>query len=563
MRTVKFLSKKHWVLSGSDDFTVRVFNYHTTEKVKSFEAHGDFIRAMLVHPSEPLLITCSDDTKIKIWNYEKDFALQRTLDEHKHFVLALALNPKDPTKFASGSMDKTVKLWNLTTDGKANMTIAGHKSSVNAIDFYKGDRPHFATGSDDKTVKIWDYQTKQCLATIEAHSMAVTAVYFHPELPVLFSMGEDGKALIHHAHSYNILNTLEYNLGMGWAAAVSPEDRNVIAFGFDEGSVLIKIGSDDPVVSISNGKIIWTKSMEVYSANLKAVEYDSLKDGERVALDPKELGTTEIYPTYLRHSPNSHHFGLCNRKEFIVIKTASFKTVVSGSGTNLIWQNDSDFAVLDNEVITTYKNFEKGESIKLAVTPQRIFEGHLLGVADAEKTLLFDWSELGAALHRIEASAEKVWWDEEGEQMAMATETKFTLYQFSKKSRALSELLTINDKVTSGFFVDRVFYFINKAGKLHFALLGKHFFLGSAEKKQFILGALEQQERLYLFDRNNQVYSHHVPFQLFRQVRLFIEGKAQEPEIPKELRDRIAKCYHGFDLKKQAFQLTESQDHKF
>jgi coatomer subunit beta' len=211
-------------------------------------------------------------------------------------------------------MDKTVKLWNLTTDGKANMTITGHKGSVNAIDFFKGDRPHFATGSDDKTVKIWDYQTKQCLATIESHTMPVTAIHFHPELPIVFSMSEDGKAIIHHSSSYGILNTLEYNLGMGWAVAVSPEDRNIIALGFDEGSVVVKLGSDDPVVSISNGKVIWTKSMEVYAANLKAVDYDSLGDGERVGLDAKELGSAEIYPTYLRHSPNSHHFGLCNRK---------------------------------------------------------------------------------------------------------------------------------------------------------------------------------------------------------------------------------------------------------
>jgi coatomer subunit beta' len=145
---------------------------------------------------------------------------------------------------------------------------------------------------------------------------------------------------------------------------------------------------------------------------LKAVEYDSLGDGEKVSLDPKELGTTEIYPTYLKHSPNSHHFGLCNRREFIVIKTASFKTVISGNGTNLVWSNDTDFAVLDNEVITVYKNFEKGESIKLSVTPQRIFEGHLLGVADADKTILCDWNELGSIIHKIDLSAEKIWWDE-------------------------------------------------------------------------------------------------------------------------------------------------------
>lgn len=287
IRTVKFLCNKHWILAGSDDFQVRVFNYNTMEKVKAFEAHNDFIRAIIVHPTEPYIITSADDAKIKIWNYESGFSLKRTLNEHQHFVLALAFNPKDPSKFASASMDKSVKIWNLTTDGKANLTLTGHKGSVNAVDFYKGDRPHFATGSDDKTIKVWDYQTKQCLSTIEAHTAAVHSVLFHPQLPILFSASEDNRAIVHHSHSYNILNTLEYNLGSVWAVAISPEDRNIIAFGFDEGSVLVKIGSDDPVVSISNGKLIFTKSMEVYSANLKAVDYESLADGEEVPLSSK------------------------------------------------------------------------------------------------------------------------------------------------------------------------------------------------------------------------------------------------------------------------------------
>lgn len=39
------------------------------EKVRSFEAHADFIRCVVVHPVEPYLISCSDDSKIKIWNY--------------------------------------------------------------------------------------------------------------------------------------------------------------------------------------------------------------------------------------------------------------------------------------------------------------------------------------------------------------------------------------------------------------------------------------------------------------------------------------------------------------
>ena len=166
MRAVRFLVSKQWIITGTDDLMVRVYNYNTMEKVFGFEAHKDFIRSIIIHPVEAYMITSSDDSLIKIWNYEKDFSLVRVLEEHKHFVFCLCFNPRDLTKFASGGMDKTVKIWNITTEGKANMTLSGHKSAVTSIDFYRGDRPHLISGSDDCTVKVWDYQTKQCLNTL-------------------------------------------------------------------------------------------------------------------------------------------------------------------------------------------------------------------------------------------------------------------------------------------------------------------------------------------------------------------------------------------------------------
>jgi hypothetical protein len=101
------------------------------------------------------------------------------------------------------------------------------------------------------------------------------------------------------------------------------------------------------------------------------------------------------------------------------------------------------------------------------------------------------------------------------------------VYNFNKKNLSLGEVLSLHDKVTSGVFVDKIFYYINKAGKIHISFLGKSFFLANAEKKQFILGAIDQQERLYLFDRNNNVYSHRLPFELFNQIRIFIMGNAK------------------------------------
>jgi len=57
---VRFVLQKQWIICGSDDFHIRVFNYNTMEKVKEFQAHGDFIRAIIVHPTEPYIISSSD-----------------------------------------------------------------------------------------------------------------------------------------------------------------------------------------------------------------------------------------------------------------------------------------------------------------------------------------------------------------------------------------------------------------------------------------------------------------------------------------------------------------------
>ena len=53
VRTAKFVPRKQWVVCGSDDMFVRVYNYNTMDKVKQFEAHTDYIRWVLPPPQQP------------------------------------------------------------------------------------------------------------------------------------------------------------------------------------------------------------------------------------------------------------------------------------------------------------------------------------------------------------------------------------------------------------------------------------------------------------------------------------------------------------------------------
>jgi WD40 repeat protein len=62
------------------DSQIRVYNYNTSEKITSFEAHPDYIRAIAVHPTQPFVLTASDDMTIKLWDWEKGWKNVRVFE---------------------------------------------------------------------------------------------------------------------------------------------------------------------------------------------------------------------------------------------------------------------------------------------------------------------------------------------------------------------------------------------------------------------------------------------------------------------------------------------------
>ena len=66
-----------------------------------------------------------------------------------------------------------------------------------------------------------------------------------------------------------------------------------------------QLGREEPAMSMdANGKIIWAKHSEVQQANLKAMVDTEIKDGERLPLAVKDMGSCEIYPQTIQHNPN-------------------------------------------------------------------------------------------------------------------------------------------------------------------------------------------------------------------------------------------------------------------
>lgn len=429
VRAGRFISRKNWIVCGSDDFQLRVHNYNTSEKITSFEAHPDYIRAIVVHPTQPFVLTASDDMTIKLWDWERGWKCVQTFEGHSHYVMGLAINPKDTNTFASACLDRTVKIWSLGSS-TANSTLEAHEAKgVNHVDYYpQSDKPYLLTTSDDRTVKIWDYTTKGLIATLDGHTSNVSFACYHPELPIIISGSEDGTIKTWNANTYRLEQSLSYGLERAWCVSYQ-RGKQGIAMGFDEGAVVVKMGREEPAVSMDgSGKIIWARHSEIQTAVIKAsgqcplrcthcrfhVLTDSdatLKDGETLTLPTKDLGSTEIYPQTLLHSPNGRFVAVCGDGEYIIYTALALRNQAFGSALDFAWGakgNDKDFVIRESPLsVKIFRNFKEHSSLNVGFQAAGLTGGVLLGVKGQGGIGFFDWTT-GQLVRRIEVEPRSV-----------------------------------------------------------------------------------------------------------------------------------------------------------
>ena len=84
----------------------------------------------------------------------------------------------------------------------------------------------------------------------------------------------------------------------------------------------------------SSGKIVWAKHSEIQQANLKTVDAEVLEntqDGERIPLAVKDMGSSEVFPHTITHSPNGRFVTACGDGEYIVYTALSLRNKDFGS----------------------------------------------------------------------------------------------------------------------------------------------------------------------------------------------------------------------------------------
>ncbi|MBN3275001.1 COPB2 protein, partial [Polyodon spathula] len=586
VRASKFVARKNWVITGADDMQIRVFNYNTLERVHMFEAHSDYIRCIAVHPTQPYILTSSDDMLIKLWDWEKKWTCSQVFEGHTHYVMQIVINPKDNNQFASASLDRTIKVWQLGSSSP-NFTLEGHEKGVNCIDYYSGgDKPYLISGADDRLVKIWDYQNKTCVQTLEGHAQNVSCVSFHPELPIIITGSEDGTVRIWHSSTYRLESTLNYGMERVWCVA-SLRGSNNVALGYDEGSIIIKLGREEPAMSMdANGKIIWAKHSEVQQANLKAMGDAEIKDGERLPLAVKDMGSCEIYPQTIQHNPNGRFVVVCGDGEYIIYTAMALRNKSFGSAQEFVWAHDSsEYAIRESSsVVKIFKNFKEKKSFKPDFGAEGIYGGFLLGVRSVNGLAFYDWDNT-ELIRRIEIQPKHIFWSDSGELVCIATEESFFILKYLGEKVAAAqesnEGITedgiedafevqgeIQEIVKTGLWVGDCFIYTSSVNRLNYFVGGEIVTIAHLDRTMYLLGYIPKDNRLYLGDKELNIVSYSLlvsvlEYQTAVMRRDFGMADKVLPTIPKEQRTRVAHFLEKQGFKPQALAVSSDPEHRF
>jgi coatomer subunit beta' len=204
----------------------------------------------------------------------------------------------------------------------------------------------------------------------------------------------------------------------------------------------------------TSGKIVYARNTEILTANVSNIGSDGeqVADGQRLSVPLRDLGTTEVYPQSLQHSPNGRFVTVCGDGEYIIYTALAWRNKAFGTGTSFAWATDSNtYAVQEGKSkIRVYRSFkERPGLIKSSGSwaVEGVHGGSLLAARGNGFVMFWDW-ETGAIVRRIEVDATNVTWSGSGSIVAITSEDSFYLLRFDRDaySARLDSGETITDE---------------------------------------------------------------------------------------------------------------------
>ena len=271
VQCLAFSADGQWLVSGSEDYSLRLWNVQTGEAVQQYYGHTDAVWHVAFLPGSRGIISSSVDQSVRIWDLNSaeeldcfrgrthcslaispdgELALTgnisdgmirlwmlengrelRRLKGHMSWVMALAFSPNN-RQALSGSSDCTVRLWDVHS-GRELRRMQGHTETVTSVTFAPGGNLA-ASSSADKTVRLWDIRTGKEVKRYDNYQSPVQSVAISPDGRLAISDQHGGKIRMWQLGSDTELGTLQCHTENVLSVTFSPDGEHFASGGEDK-----------------------------------------------------------------------------------------------------------------------------------------------------------------------------------------------------------------------------------------------------------------------------------------------------------------------------------------
>jgi WD40 repeat protein/serine/threonine protein kinase len=230
-----------YALSGSADGKVKYWDMSKGRTAKNFAGHEGPVNAVSISHDGVLIISAGEDMTVRCWEVESGKCV-RVFEGHKAAALCARMGV-DARSAVTGGADGVLKIWEMTTAHFLGLLgeLRGHVGGIRAVSLSQ-DGAHALSGGDDKTVRLWETAKGTQIRIFEGHTDTVTSVCLSYDgryalsgsLDNTFRLWETSSGICIRVFKGHLMGVLAVDLSAtGRYALSASEDRTIKLWSLD------------------------------------------------------------------------------------------------------------------------------------------------------------------------------------------------------------------------------------------------------------------------------------------------------------------------------------------